>query len=917
MRQHGIQHKTRLTKEQGMKALKAARITLLSTAIALSLAGCGEESQEMTQEEIKYISHLDQARFFQRQGELKASTLEARSAIELQASQPDPYFVILENLLKAGDAENAERQLDQLLEAMEESETEITPANQNRASLIRAEANFYQREFDQALAALSSATFSDRPNQLEAKLLEARIYQATGEHGKAEDAYKAAQAIDGNSPFPLIGLSRIAFSQGNQSDTDSFVDRAEELDPEEPELWLWKAQLAQAREQWEPSEEAYIKALDTIGQVDVMTRKKYETISSLISVLRAEGKSAEAFVYEEILAKSGPGMVRSNLLAAQDAYSRGELEESAKYLEEILRQVPSHEQSNLMLGMIRFRQGRVEEAEKLLTPIAELTGSSEANRLLAATRLQLHDPEGAQSVLDKLGDSDNNPSTLALAGIAALSTGDQKAGEALIQQSLEQNPDNHELRLRYARYLTGIGRFDDAINNARIVIEAEPTKETARLILIRAYVNAEQSSKAIAEADTWIKDIPESMGAVLTRGQLALDFGEPEQAKTYFSTAAEAAPDSPTPLVALGNLAVSQNAPDEARDYFRRALDLDADNRPAIAGYTRVTSTDATVALMKQLSERQPEAVGPKLVLLESALLNGDHVQADELSAGLLERTDPQVPSAAEPAVINIYSAASNRVREQSPEQAKAILDRARVLFPQSEQIAIQAAELAFLADQPNDARSIIQEVKQTHPESANPYLVEAAFYESNGEYQQAAELYQLALAKVDSPNTQVAYIRSLQRDGQDENAINAADSALAEYPTHAPLLMNAAMLYQSEKLDKKAQSAYETLLDIAPDNVIVLNNLAWLYHEEGNERAIELAGRAYELSPANAAIADTYGWILFKAGRADESLPVLEKAYQLEPDSEEIAVHLAEAYKAAGRTAEAKAILDSVGNNG
>lgn len=900
-----------------MKALKAARITLLSIAIALSLAGCGEEAQEMTQEEIQYISHLDQARFFQRQGELKASTLEARSAIELQASQPDPYFVILENLLKAGDAENAERQLDQLLEAMQESKTEISPANQNRADLIRAEANFYQREFDPALAALSSATFSDRPNQLEAKLLEARIYQATGQRDKAEDAYQAAQAIDANSPLPLIGLSRIAFSQGNQSDTDSFVDRAEELDPEEPELWLWKAQLAQAREQWEASEEAYIKALDTIGQVDVMTRKKYETISSLISVLRAEGKSAEAFVYEEILAKSGPGMVRSNLIAAKDAYSRGELEEAAKYLEEILRQAPSHEQSNLMLGMIRFRQGRVEEAEKLLTPIAELTGSSEANRLLAATRLQLHDPEGAQSVLEKLGDSDNNPSTLALAGIAALSTGDQKAGEALIQQSLEQNPDNHELRLRYARYLTGIGRFDDAIKNARIVIKAEPTKETARLILIRAFVNADQAPKAIAEAEAWMKDMPDSMGAVLTRGQLALDSGEPEQAESYFSRAADAAPDSPAPLVALGNLAVVQDAPDEARRYFKRALDLDADNRAAIGGYARVSTGDATIELMTQLAERQPEAVGPRLVLLESALLNGDHVRADELSAQLLERTEPQTPAATEPAVINIYSAASNRVREQSPDQAKAILDRARVLFPQSEPIAIQAAELAFQSGQPNEARGIVQEVKQGHPESANPYLVEAAFYERNEEYQQAAELYQLALAKVDAPNTQVAYIRSLQKDGQSENAVKAADSALGKYPANPALLMNSALLYQSQQQNEKAQSAYEALLNIAPDNIIVLNNLAWLYHEAGNERAMELAGRAYELSPDNAAIADTYGWILFKAGRADESLPVLEKAHQLEPDSEEIAVHLAEAYKAAGRTAEAKAILDSVGSNG
>ncbi|TNE74791.1 MAG: tetratricopeptide repeat protein [Gammaproteobacteria bacterium] len=900
-----------------MKALQLARTTLLSTAIALTMAGCGEEAKEMTQEEIQYISHLDQARFFQRQGELKASTLEARSAIELQADQPDPYFVILENLLKAGDAENAERQLDQLLDAMEENETEISQANQTRASLIRAEANFYQRDFKEALRALSEASFGDRAKELKGKILEAKIYHASGETDKARAAFESAQEIDTNSPLPLIGLSRLAFSEDNQQAVDQYLAEAEKLDPQEPELWLWKGQLAQAREQWEAAEEAYIKALEDIGQFDVMTRRKYETISALISVLRAQGKSSEAFVYEEILAKSGPGMVRSNLIAAQDAYNRGDLNEAAKYLEEILRQAPSHEQSNLMLGMIRFRQGRVEEAEKLLAPIAEMTHDSEASRLLAATRLQLKDPEGAKSVLEDLDDSDSNPATLALAGIAALSTGDQDTGEALIQKSLQQNPDNHELRIRYARYLIEIGRFDDAIKNANTVKEAAPDNESARAVLIQAYLRSEQPTKAVSVADQWIKDSPDSMTAILTRGQLALEAGEQGEAQDYFERARKAFPESTAPLVALGNLAMTQDKSDNARALFRTALELNADNRAALAGFSRVSSQDAVLELVTQLSEDQPDAVGPKLVLLEAALTNGDNTQADSLSATLLERTEENVPSAAEPAVINIYSAVSTRLRKSNPEQAKTVLDRARVLFPESERVSLQAADLAFQSGDESEARNIIQEAKQAHPDSANPYLIEATFYEQEGEFRQAAELYELALTKDDSANTHVAYIRTLQKDGRKDSALKAAAAALESYPSNPTLLMNAAMLYQNEQQTEKAKSAYEALLDITSDNVVALNNLAWLYHEEGDARAMELAGRAYELNPENAAIADTYGWILLKAGKAEESLPVLEKAYKLQPNSDEIAMHLAEAYKATGKNAEAKVILEGIGERG
>ena len=129
-----------------MKPVLAVRATLLSVAISMTIAGCsGGNSEEMSQEEIQYISHLDQSRFFQRQGELKASTLEARSAIEMQPDRIEPYLLIINNLLTAGDARNAERQLDQLLSNVDEQS--INQQNLNDAALIRAEANLMQQEF--------------------------------------------------------------------------------------------------------------------------------------------------------------------------------------------------------------------------------------------------------------------------------------------------------------------------------------------------------------------------------------------------------------------------------------------------------------------------------------------------------------------------------------------------------------------------------------------------------------------------------------------------------------------------------------------------------------------------------------------------------------------------------------------------
>src|SRR5690606_35348089 len=105
-------------------------------------------------------------------------------------------------------------------------------------------------------------------------------------------------------------------------------------------------------------------------------------------------------------------------------------------------------------------------------------------------------------------------------------------------------------------------------------------------------------------------------------------------------------------------------------------------------------------------------------------------------------------------------------------------------------------------------------------------------------------------------------------------------------------------------------------LLKQNPQNILALNNLAWLYHQNGDKRAMDLARKAYELKPDNAAIADTYGWILFQAGKQSESVKVLEKAHQLAPNSYEIGMHLVEAYRKAANDKQAKAILSKLDAN-
>jgi tetratricopeptide (TPR) repeat protein len=100
------------------------------------------------------------------------------------------------------------------------------------------------------------------------------------------------------------------------------------------------------------------------------------------------------------------------------------------------------------------------------------------------------------------------------------------------------------------------------------------------------------------------------------------------------------------------------------------------------------------------------------------------------------------------------------------------------------------------------------------------------------------------------------------------------------------------AMKYQQENNNAQAIALYEEVIARYPNNLVVLNNLAWLLKDMEPERALTLAQHAAELYPNNAEVVDTYGWILFQQDKLEEAKIALAKALELDPDSASIKEH-------------------------
>ncbi len=116
------------------------------------------------------------------------------------------------------------------------------------------------------------------------------------------------------------------------------------------------------------------------------------------------------------------------------------------------------------------------------------------------------------------------------------------------------------------------------------------------------------------------------------------------------------------------------------------------------------------------------------------------------------------------------------------------------------------------------------------------------------------------------------------------------------------------ALCYDTLGFREKSVNLYEIILALEPDNIVMMNNLAYLLSVQGKElsRAKELALKVVAREPSNAGYLDTLGWVLFRMGEFEEARKVLEKAAELDPREAEIADHLGKVYEQLGNMEKA-----------
>ncbi len=179
--------------------------------------------------------------------------------------------------------------------------------------------------------------------------------------------------------------------------------------------------------------------------------------------------------------------------------------------------------------------------------------------------------------------------------------------------------------------------------------------------------------------------------------------------------------------------------------------------------------------------------------------------------------------------------------------------------------------------------REVIGQIP-AHPEARHLYGV--ALLQS-GDHQRAEEELRQAIAeKKDDPNYFNNLASAVAAGERPEEALDILETALSLDRAHVPSLSGKGSLLLSLGNLKDAETVYRSLVEIEPENLLALNNLAIILARTNRpEEAVELFQRCAEGPNAMAEVFSNLARTLEILNKSEESRAACEEALKRDPD--------------------------------
>lgn len=912
---------------RSIKPNTRAACLALAVLVTLLLAGCSGGSS------------LANGAKYQAEGKYRAASIEAKKILQHDDKDAGAWLLLGKASLMLGDPKAARDDLDKARTHGAAPAAWAVPLGQ---ALLVSQA------YDKLLDELPAKPDFDATTNAEVLVLRGDAFRELKQFNQAQGAYQQALASVPRDALALVGLARLAAASHDMDAAGKYVQQALAAAPDSPQAWTTKADLAFASGDAAGAEAAYQKAIN-IKHADWLPQQQYYARVQCVSAQLQQGKLTDALDGIQTLQRMAPQQPYPHYLHALVLYRQHHYDDAVTQLQQVLQKSPNDAEAQMLLGVVNYAQGSYSQAEMQFSSVLGTDqGNVGARRLLALAQYRQGRSQQALATLRpsvagqasdaqllaqlKQASSAEAPlpgmatSAAASAVAAQPASGLARADQALVSGNeseavrlLTQMPAGDaslEAQRNILLVITYVKekRLADAVKVAAAYVAKHPDDSGAHLLYGTTLITAGKRDAARAQYLEALKLNPKNLAALLSLGSLEALEGHYPAAAARYQAALKQDPHSAAAMAELGRLAMQQGDQTQARKWFTQAIAAEPKAPAAYLGLLTLQTQarqfgDAvdTATRLVAAVPGSPEALNA----LGAAQFNAGHADAALRPLQQAVAAAPQVPA---------YRINLARVQILTKHSADAERSLAEVIKGEPGDVTA-VAMLAQLKARDHDLPGALALARtlQTQPDvatKATGFALEGDLYMADKQFDKADAAYQHGLQVQASQALVMRQFQALAAGGA-----KAPDSVLVDWlgkhPDATVVRLLLGQYYLGRAQLAQAADQYQRVLKAQPENVGALNNLAWIYTEQHDPKALALAAQAYKLAPDAPGIGDTYGWALLAAGRPAEALPILARAAKKAPKAAEIQFHLAVAQSRSGDVTAAKATLDALTKSG
>lgn len=471
---------------------------------------------------------------------------------------------------------------------------------------------------------------------------------------------------------------------------------------------------------------------------------------------------------------------------------------------------------------------------------------------------------------------------------------------AFFQRAAQLNPADAGSHYKVAEVLSKSGGDQElamALTSIEISLKLDRKNKYFYQLAADIHAAKQDFNKAAATLETMLREIPGQEESLFDAAAFYGYANKPEEAIKTYNRAESFFGVNETSSLQKQRILLEQGKVNEAIDETERLIKAFPEEPQYVMAFAEMLNQNnqrpRAIQYLEKFSAENSANGNVKMLLSALYKEEGKHEKANQLLQSVFD--DATVETSGKVLVIGTLNAEIAQARERNTPNtalenfALSLFEKLRSTDPDDDMVSMVGADLNLTIKKNAQAKYYYRKAIKQGASGFEPWQNLLVLENQDNEYDSLIAHSEEGLELF--PNQAALYYFNgyghLRRKHFKEAAYSF-EQAKKLSPGNDKLLVDInSMLgdaYNATKQYAQSDASYEEALALNPNNDFVLNNYSYYLslRKEKLDRAEEMSAKLIKLVPDNATYLDTYGWVLYVAGKYKEARKVMEKATAL-----------------------------------